>query len=339
MSQNWDKRSAILEYMHRWPLALVAFLLGCLVGLAVSFLFSTPHTAETTLFVAYNADAVFRNPDDYKNWQMGQLNALMVAPDVVEETHTRLKELDPYWETVTYDELMPSLGIHWKNTGTWRITVESDTPEHASQALQTWVDVFLETYNQASSAALNVEIIGDRVDTINNELFNTRSRMAELISIQESMRSESDSLSGSERDQPLDPLARWRLGSLAARASGFDPAWITLLTRFPAADASQVEYIDWLNRSIESLEVAAETLSDQLEDYESDLADFKAMQEDELNASRGLSSTVFVEKSTTSPPVTAPLRQTELVVLIGGLLGLIGWFIYGLVLISMKNPK
>jgi len=339
MSSSWDSRVALLRYLHRWPIGLAAFLIGALIGLAITFLIPSPIIAETTLFVSYNADAIVRNPDDYKNWQMGQLNALIVAPDIVEATYNTLTEIDPYWKTVTQDDLMRSLGIHWRNTGTWRLAVTSDTPEHSSQALQIWVEYLLNAYQQAVVSAHNSETLAQSLDAINLELIKTKSRAAELEEIKAIMQETNQELMSSSQDEPLDTVTRWRLGSLAAQASGYNPAWVTILTRFPSADALPAEYAEWLAHTSESLDIELQTIYAQVANLEAEKADYEAKQGEYTASSRGLSSSVNVEKGTDSPPKVTSLRQTGVLVLIGGIIGLTTWFIFGLIKISLKRDN
>lgn len=339
MSSSWDSRVALLRYLHRWPIGLAAFLIGALVGLAIAYIIPSPSIAESTLFVSYNADAIVRNPDDYKNWQMGQLNALIVAPDIVEATYNTLTEIDPYWLTVTQDDLMRSLGIHWRNTGTWRLAVTSDTPEHASQALQIWVDYFLNAYQLAVVSAHNSETLAQSLGAINLELIETKSRAAELEEIKVIMQETIQELSSRPQDEPLDTAARWRLGSLAAQASGYNPAWVTILTRFPTADALPAEYTEWVERTLGSLNIELETIYARIANLETEKVDYETKQGEYIDASRGLSSTVNVESGTNSAPAVTPLRQTGVLILIGGIIGLLTWFVYGLIKISLKGDN
>lgn len=339
MSSSWDSRIALLHYLHRWPIGLAAFLICALLGLGVAYLIPSPIIAETTLFVSYNADAIVRNPDDYKNWQMGQLNALLVAPDIVEATYNTLTEIDPYWKTVTQDDLMRSLGIHWRNTGTWRLAVTSDTPEHASQALQIWVDNFLNAYQQAVVSAHNSETLTQSLDAVNLELIETKSRATELEEIKAIMQETNQELLSIPQDQLLDTVARWRLGSLAAQASGYDPAWVTILARFPGADALPAEYTEWLVRTLESLDIELETIYARILFLEAEKADYEAKQGEYIDSSRGLSSTVNVESGSNSAPGVTPLRQSGLLVLIGGIIGIMSWFMYGLIKFSLKGDS
>jgi len=339
MTPEWDVRVDLLEFTHRWPIAILAFLVGCILGLIVSFTFPTPYAAETTLFVAYNADAIFRNPDDYKNWHMGELNALIVTPDVIQETLDRLRQIDPYWENVSTEELQASLNIYWRNTGIWRLVVENDTAQHASQALEIWEDVFLETYQRASQAAFKMTTLGSQLHNLNTNQAEAKTRAAELWSAESGIQAWMESVSHLPDDQPVDPIIRWRLWSLAARAAGYDPAWDALLENFPPAGANLGEYVTWLDQALTSLDAAIETLESQIASIESERMEIEPLYQIALEESRGISSMIYVERGSNSPPDTSPLRQTGLAALVGGLIGLMAWVIIGLARISIKAIK
>ena len=63
MSNNWNLRADILEITHRWTLPFFAFLIVSLLGIGVSFLLPSPYRAESDLYVAYIADAIYRNQE------------------------------------------------------------------------------------------------------------------------------------------------------------------------------------------------------------------------------------------------------------------------------------
>jgi len=46
----------------------------------------------------------FNNPDDYKNWQMANLNALITSEDVFSLTLDTLKEKNNSWNSYTIED-------------------------------------------------------------------------------------------------------------------------------------------------------------------------------------------------------------------------------------------
>jgi len=337
MESNWDARIHILRYTHRWPIAIIAFIVGCVIGLLVSYLIPPVYNAETTLNVAYNSDAVFRNPDDYKNWHMGVLNAFIIAPDVLQETLTRLQETDPYWLNITPEELSQNLDVQWRNTGTWKLIATSDTPEHASQMVETWEEVFLEKYQVSSAASSDLTVLQAHIGNISQQIRNINLRITELKDIEQALTSSAESISKMDDSKVLDTNLRWKLNALAARASGFDPAWNTLLEKFPDEGAPPSEYISWINEVLVSIDISIEMLNSRLEILENEQAALESEYKTAEENSRGLSSSLHVEKGSDFPPVVTSSINTGMIVLIGGVIGLMIWLIVGLVKISFKT--
>jgi len=336
---EWDSRIYILKYTHRWPIAFLAFLVGCILGLVISFVLPTSYKAENTLFVAYNADLIFRNPEDYKNWHMEQLNALAIAPDVIQKTLDNLQKIDPYWENVSSEELKQSLDVQWRNTGIWHLVVISNTPEHASQALTTWKNVFLETYQQSTFAALDMLSLNARIYSLNRELLAVKTRNAELSRIKEALLTINESITEKPGNLGLDLLTRSRLYSLIARASDYDPAWNSLLNNFPSTDATSDNYLPWTEEAFINLDIAIEDLTAQIDSHETELSKLEKNLEQASQASRGLSTNVYIEQDANSQNILSPTLQTSLISLVGGLIGLIVWFVIGLVQSSLKISK
>ena len=339
MTSEWDARVYILKYTHRWPIAILAFLIGCILGLFISYVLPSSYKAENSLYVAYNADLIFRNPEDYKNWHMEQLNALAIAPDVIQNTLDNLQQIDPYWNEVTPEELKQSLDVQWRNTGIWHLFAVSNTPEHASQAITTWINVFLETYKVSTSAALDMLSLNARIYSLNHELLAVKTRHAELSRIKEAILTINEAITQNPSNFGLDSLTRSRLYSLIARASDYDPAWKSLIDSFPVADALTGAYLPWIEEANISLDVAIEDLSPQIDSYETELNKLEVNLEQALQASRGLSTNIYVEQDASSQNKLSPTRQTSVFSLIGGLIGLIVWFVIGLVQSSLKITK
>src|SRR5512139_1950407 len=125
---DWNLRANILGNAHRWPVVMLFVLAGSLLGLLLAFLWPTPYRAEAGLQVAYNADVHPRNPDDFKNWQMEQLDVLIHSDEVLHETLARLQSQDPSWNSYTLDEIRSKVHTYWRNAGEWRLVAEAPTP-------------------------------------------------------------------------------------------------------------------------------------------------------------------------------------------------------------------
>lgn len=337
MKFDWSLREEILTVTHRWPLVIIVFLIGCLIGWGISAILPSPYRAETTLSVAYNADAIARNPDDYKNWHMNQLNALAIAPDVLQETLNQLRQIDTYWESVSAEEFGETIGVHWRNTGIWRLTAESDTQEHALQAADIWTDTFLETYHAASSAAADANFLEAELYNQSRSLNQAKMRHAELTGIKDGIETWRNQVSALPEEQALDATNRWQLLSLVSRAACFDPAWTALLDQAPPAAAPLKDYLSWLDKVIPALETGIEALEIQIVTMESQLVETDEHKQQAFQESRGLSAKVFVERHSESPPTVTHVRESSISASIGGVLALLILLVIWMASITKKS--
>ena len=153
---TWNLRDEILTAAHRWYWMVGGFLLGMLLGWLVSFIWPAPYRGMVDIYVGLNAyrshrdlyvmevaENDFRNRDDYKNWQMDQLDALALSDEYLEETLSRLQVQDAYWQNLDVSDLREMLAIAWRNTGEWHFTALADEADLSAQAAVTWSDVVI----------------------------------------------------------------------------------------------------------------------------------------------------------------------------------------------------
>jgi len=337
MVNEWSVREEAFAIAHRWPIPVLAFIIGSLVGLGFALIYPSPHRASTDLSVAYNADVINNNPDDYKNWQLSQLNALAIAPDVLQETLNRLQASDPSWAGVSPEELQKSLILTWRNTGLWHLAAENVQPQKAIQELQVWSDVILEKYHQAFEGAAQMAAFDRQLIPVNQTITQAKWRHAELTSVKAGLQDWLGSASQAQADQPPDNLTRWRLWSLVENAAGSDPAWKTLLDGIPSPQAAIQAYIPWVEQIISVIDNEAQTLQVQIDSLTPEQISLAEKQAAATQASRGLSGNLIVEKATNAAPEVASLRPTSLLALVGGILGFLVWLIAWLARIPFRS--
>src|SRR3990172_5797038 len=123
-TNEWSFRDEALAATHRWHLIVLFCLVGGLAGWLVSLVLPSPHRATKELFVGLN---VFRSADDrnavehaglpissandYKNWQMSSLNSVIFMDTVLDETLSRLRVVDPYWQNIGRQDLAEMLHV------------------------------------------------------------------------------------------------------------------------------------------------------------------------------------------------------------------------------------
>ena len=186
---DWDLRRDILDFSHYWPVTFLAFLLGSLVGIGISYLIPAPYRAEAGLSVVYNLDISPRNPDDFKNWYLEQLDVFIFSDPVIGKALESLRAQDPYWETVDLDGLRSSLHAYWRSAGKWRLVAEAPNPEQAARMVRAWEDAVLYGSKAAIARALQMQDLTVQHTRIVQTEEATRMRILELTNAKEALQS------------------------------------------------------------------------------------------------------------------------------------------------------
>jgi hypothetical protein len=325
MVNEWNARAEILAVSHRWPVIMLFILLGTLIGAAAAYLLPSPYRAEATLHVAYNADIHIRNPDDYKNWQMEQLNIFIQSDEVLGETLQRLQYQKNAWSDTKIDDLATSLHVYWRNAGEWSLVAEASSPGLAAELLNTWQQVILEQIQAATAHAYAVLDLSTRVDTLYLERVDTNLRIGELnqtkAAIQTWMNNHNENMAGS----PLEARERWLLLSRAASAAGWNPEGVALLAETPPPEATASEYIPWLEKMQVFIDQELETLEPQSSQLTEEYNQLYGEWEEELESSRGLTAYLLVSPLDNGSQSAKPVRPIGTLAVVGGMLGLLAW--------------
>lgn len=331
MVNEWNPRAEILAVSHRWPVVMLFILVGSLVGAAIAYLLPSPYRAESSLHVAYNADVHLRNPDDYKNWQMEQLNILIVSDDVLQETINRLAALDEGWSHLTPDDLRTDLHVYWRNAGEWNLVAEASTPGRAQQLLDTWQQVILEQIEAATAHAYTVLDLSTRVDTTYLERMDANQRIAVLKQVRESLQSWMRENPGGNASAPLESRERWTLLSAVSNAAGLDPEGAALLEEAPSPEAGASAYIPWLEKSVVFIDQQLVTLDFLSRQLSAEYDQLYAQWSQENEATRGLTAYLVVKPLDGDDQPVQAVRSTALMAFVGGGLGLLIWALVWLV--------
>jgi hypothetical protein len=321
-TNEWKLRTEILEITHRWPQVLIAFLLGSLLGWGVGLVFPTTHRTQSEIYVAFNADAVYRNPDDYKNWQFSELEAYILSSDVLDETLRRLAEQDPYWGGVSTEQLREQLRVYWRDAGRWRLVVEWREQAHATDLAKTWLDVIMEKTSQATGHAGEVLLLDAQVKAYAREEVNLRLRLAQLSQLRNAIVLWRDAQN--QQNQPLANLDRWRLQFLVASTEGLLPE-LSSLAQFPPSEATAGEYFPIVDQVITALDAQLEVENRQYAELTAQLNALKNKLAEETAASHNLTASLTVEPFSKGVSVARPVRLTSQMALVGGVLGVLAW--------------
>ena len=170
---TWNLRDQILATTHRWHIIAACFLVGSLLGWGIASLWPAPYRASLDLYVGIaphissTAQDEFTNFDDYKNWQMDQIETLAFTDGFLSETLATLQNLDSDWDNMTIPDLRPTLAISWRNAGRLHLAAEAANAGQASQAVETWGNVIVDRIGSALQSAGQAALIDNQVQAIN----------------------------------------------------------------------------------------------------------------------------------------------------------------------------
>ena len=331
-------RDEIFAAAHRWPIIVASFLVGSLIGILVSLVWPSPFRATLELAVGLNpyrvtddnyisefAEVPFRNADDYKYWQMQQLNALVFSDDYLDETLARLREMDTYWREVSVEELREIFQVYWRNAGVWRLAAEVSKSPYAEQAVEIWRDVILEKTKASIDYAREIFLLELQLQVIRESLLKVQNRLEKLSEVEEALSQLHGELESSNNSDMLNPSERWRLLSLVSQAAGMNLGWQSFLDSFPASNANVEDYLSWVEEIVIAIGVESETLSNQVESLDRENEVVLAEWEHAVQDGDGLAATLAVEQITGLDTSVRQLRPTNIAALVGGLLGLLVW--------------
>ena len=314
----------ILDISHRWSQVFLAFLLGSLLGWGAAFLFPTPYRAQNDLYVAYNGDAIYRNSDDFKNWQFGELDAYIVSNDVLGETIDRLRQQDPYWKDFAPKDLKPHLRTYWRNAGRWRLVVEWRGRKYAEQLSRTWTDVVLEKTSQAAVHAQAVLSLGAQIEAHSRDEVVLRLQTTQLAQVRAAMQAWRDAHSA-QPGLSVDTLSRWRIQFLASSLAGLLPGELPLLAQFPPPEAALQDYLPEVDQALIALDEQLVVVQRQATDLSTEHEALVAKWEEESKAAHNLTANLQVEPLAVENEAAQPVRPTSQMALVGGLLGVLVW--------------
>jgi hypothetical protein len=348
---EWSLREEILHTTHRWPVIVVSCLLGSLLGLVIAYCLPSPHRATKELYVGINvykatedrnasehAGLEFSNPDDYKNWQMANLNSLIFMDPVIRETLARLKDLDPYWLDIDQNKLSGMLHSYWRNAGKWRLVADNANPRYAFQAVLTWEDVVVDKVHNAISESQKIMVLDSQMDSLTLTQAEAISRTAEITQIRESLISWRADAIQQDPKLPVKEIDREFIAFLIKKAIPEDVVQ-EVITSIPSSKAPLEDFIKWLDTEFPLLDEQLLISQRQIATLEGKKDEIASIYAESSRKSLGLSPNLQVDKITTAQPTRTIVRPTGLLVLVGGILGLIAWTILWLTQISQQTRK
>ncbi|MBN1537117.1 MAG: hypothetical protein JW908_10335 [Anaerolineales bacterium] len=339
MHNQWNVREEILLATHRWPLILLFILVGSLIGLIISCLLPHYYRAETNLHVSYNADAIFRNPDDYKNWNMEQLNVIVLSDNTLRNTLERLAAADPYWGDITTEQLTPRLQVHWRSVGIWRLVAEDHQPDRAEALAQAWKAAVLEEITIALENARLAQQYNDQFFATARAKVDASLRASTLSEAATALSGWRQSTAQSDPDQVLDNTNRWRLLSLVAQVADSNEAGQLLMNQMPAEGDSIAMYHTWVDNALVYIDTELPIVEKHLADLAPQAEMYYVKWGEKNHIAYGLSMYLTVEDVEQVKPVAKAVRLDSIAALVGGCLGLIVWCFIWLMRPAIKENR
>lgn len=349
---DWALVEEIYKALHRWPVIVTFFLVGSLLGFLSSFLLPDSYEATLTLFVNLNpyraledrsvaafTQADFRNLDDYKHWQMSQLNVLMMSDKYLEATLDRVVADGEFWDEEDLESLRGVLRLSWRNTGEWTMAAKAGDPERAERLVTAWRQVSLEMINAALEKSRSLYRLEQEMRSLEGAIVSSRGRRAALLETQRALRQTATALNSDSGGQTMPPLTYERLWALISVAAESTEGWRSLLNSFPSQNAGRESFLRWIDRAQLMVGIDLELVERELLELEGGLDQVYASWEETLQASEGLSPSLAVEIVADRDASVRRSRSPGTALLAGGTLGLLSWGILVLVQISTRSFK
>jgi hypothetical protein len=297
------------------------------------------YRSNRDLYVIEVAENEFRNRDDYKNWQMRQLNALALSDEYLEETLNRLQALDAYWQGLDVPELREMLVIAWRNTGEWHFAALNAEPDRAAQAAVTWSNVVIEEVNISIAAAERLIFLDSRLNALDQAFVAAETRQILLQDTQSMLGEWQALLAALPTEETLSSAAHWELIAAVTLAADWSTGWAATLDAQPTLGAHPAVYMDWLEQVDALITAELAVLPTQIESLQTDHAKVSAEYELAAVESRTLSAGMEVAQIKEQTPAIIHLRPVGTLMLVGGLLGLLVWMIIGLYQIARRTER
>ncbi len=350
MTKEWYLRDFILDLSQKWYLIVLYFAIGSLIGWGVSFIKPTVYRADLDLYVGINpyrslrdryvagaAQDEFRNIDDYKNWQMEQLNRLALGDAILEDTLDRLQVEDQSWEDTSVIELRTMLDGSWRNAGSWHLSAEALHPVTAKQAVTVWGRVIDEHTQEALEHARQLIAVDSQLTSLAEQGTALELRSIALSRAQENLLKIQDEWDDRQTDSMLTSFEYWQLTAYVAGSADHSLGWENTLEAQPALDVDLSHHQMWLGSVLAITANDLDILPDQIALLQDQHSDVAAQYANEAELSLALSANLDIEMPEGEAASVEAVRPTDLLMLLGGFLGLLGWLFWKLTRFSQQG--
>jgi hypothetical protein len=263
--------------------------------------------------------------DDYKNWQMEQLNSLVLTEPYLKELLVRLQYQDPNWGNVKVKELRENLYLQWRNVGEWHLVYESDDPQEAVQVVETWGTVIQENVTKEIGHSKQVVALDIQMDNLAERRISYRLRFDRLGYVHNQLLILKDQLENTPENQRISSSDHWNILALVSQIVEWNSIWDQLLDDTPPFPSPRESYLPWLEVVLILVEKEMEFLPGEISQLDDEFSSVEGDYLVETQDSAGLASTLVIERISSNPPTVEPIRPVGTMSLVGSMIGLLSW--------------
>jgi hypothetical protein len=335
---TWNLRAEILTITHRWYMILVIMLVGAALGWGSAYLLPSPYRATLDLYVGLNAyrspydsyaaslaGQSFRMVDDYKNWQMSQLNEVVQTDAFIQETLDRLREEDAYWDGISPKDFRDRIDLLWRNVGQWHLVVEAKDADIAAQAVETWGMVIHEKVGAAIEHSRQVVALDIQLTNLADTRVEAELRLETLGYVGDKLAAWQKDLAALPLEQTVPSRLHWDILGAVSQAVDWDPAWDRMLEGAPRIGSPVSQYLSWLGGVLSLIDSELAILPGKISILDEQFASLDTQYQVETAQSLGLASTLALELLGDEAPRVELVRPTGTLSLVGLVVGLLGW--------------
>ncbi len=348
MDPSWSLREELTASSQRWYVILIFILIGALAGAAISWFAPAPYQASSDVYVGLDVYRAMRDlnvpiepegANDYKNWQMEDLEFLLFSQPVLNATLNALRQEDAYWEETNTAQLLEMFNLYWRNAGKWRLTANHPQARYARQAVRAWKETAVPFIQNAVEQSRQVLVLDAQIQATAAQQAQVLSRKSQVDSLGVLLQEWAESLDALPPADSLSEQKRQELQAILAgvaaglQGSGGQTASADgsrLLKGEMPTDATTSDYLSETQSTLEALQAASGSLQVQAAYLENILAELKERYSTASQSSYSLSANLVFEDSSNSPPKIIRLRSTGQMILVGAILGLAAWMIHWL---------
>jgi len=341
---EWRLQKKLIQFIKTWPILIAVFLGSGLITWGVVHLFPPLQRATADLFIGIDITRVYDissaatytiaepfNIDDYKNWQLSQVNSIAKSERIANLTLEKLQDLDPYWETISVSEFQKMQDLYWYDVGTWRLQFQAPETDSALQAVQVWREVLLQDLSRLIQESEDVLEFEGGMRASKTAIINLKTRITVLELLIEEMTVVQEELKNADPQQGMDDSLRAEILLSIAGAAEEDPLWEKVLNEIPEREQPNLEYIFWMDQVLAVVESDYESHQAVMESL---VSDHESLTEDyvrEIREAEGLSASLFFKEEGSQPKIIKFYPDTQIAFLgsiIGLLIYIIIWVMY-----------